>query len=78
MRVAYGEAIRLLEEVQAWTDLGETHVEFAQALRAEGDHEAAEQELARADEIFASIGAAEASEAIWATRPGLAPPTPSS
>jgi hypothetical protein len=62
--------------VQAWTDLGETHVEFAQALRADGDHEAAALELAHADEIFASIGAAEASEAIWATRPGLAPPTP--
>ena len=78
MRAGYRAAIRLLEEVQAWTDLGETHVEFAQALRADGDHEAAQEELAHADEIFASIGAAEASEAIWATRPGLAPPTPSS
>ena len=42
------------------------------SLRAVGDHEAADRELALADEIFASIGAAEASAAVWEARPPAA------
>ena len=72
MRAGYGAATRLLEELAAWLDLGETLIEFAVSLRAVGDHAAADRELARADEIFASIGAAEASAAVWEARPPAA------
>ncbi len=72
MRAGYGEAVRLLQEMQTWLDLGETHIEFAVSLRAVGDHEAADRELARADEIFASIGAAGATAAVWEARPPAA------
>ena len=75
MRAGYSDAIRLLEEVQTWLDLGETHVEFSVALRAAGDVRGAERELERADEIFGRIGAARASDAVWAerARPKAAP-----
>ena len=69
MRAGYREAVRLLEEMQTLLDLGETHIEFAVQLRAVGDPRAADRELALADEIFASIGAAEASEAVWEATP---------
>ena len=72
MRAGYSEAIRVLESVQAWMDLGETHIEFAVTLRADGDESAAVRELAKADEIFAAIGAAEASAAVWEARPPAA------
>ena len=72
MRAGYSEAVRLLEEMQTLLDLGETHIEFAVQLRAVGDHEAADRELALANEIFASIGAADASAAVWEARPPAA------
>jgi tetratricopeptide (TPR) repeat protein len=72
MRASYSEAVRLLEEVQTWLDLGETHIEFAVSLRAIGDNEAADRELALADEIFASIGAAGSAAAVWEARPPAA------
>jgi len=72
MRAGYSEAVRLLESVQTYIDLGETHIEFAVSLRAIGDHDAADRELAAADVIFASIGAAEATAAVWEARPPAA------
>jgi len=72
MRNGYRDAVRLLEEMQTLLDLGETHIEFSVQLRAFGDRAAADIELARADEIFASIGAAEAREAVWEARPPAA------
>ena len=72
MRAGYREAIRLLEEMQTLLDLGETHIEFSVQLRAFGDTAAADRELALADTIFASIGAAEASAAVWEARPPAA------
>ena len=69
MRTGYRDAVRLLDEMQTLLDLGETHIEFSVQLRAFGDAAAAELELARADEIFASIGAAAAREAVWEARP---------
>jgi class 3 adenylate cyclase/tetratricopeptide (TPR) repeat protein len=72
MRAGYREAVRLLEEMQTLLDLGETHIEFSVSLRAIGDHQAADRELAVADEIFASIGAADASHAVWEARPPAA------
>ena len=72
MREGYRDAVRLLEEMQTLLDLGETHIEFSVQLRAFGDAAAADLELALADEIFASIGAAEAREAVWEARPPAA------
>ncbi len=72
MRAGYSDALRLLGEMQTLLDLGETHIEFSVQLRAFGDEPAAERELALADEIFASIGAAEAREAVWEARPPAA------
>jgi tetratricopeptide (TPR) repeat protein len=72
MRAGYRDAVRLLEEMQTLLDLGETLIEFSVQLRADGDNAAADRELALADEIFASVGAAEASAAVWAARPPAA------
>jgi hypothetical protein len=72
MRDGYVAAARLLEELEAWLDLGETLIEYSVQLRADGDSAAADHELAHADEIFASIGAAEASAAVWEARPPAA------
>ncbi len=72
MRAGYIEAGRLLEELEAWLDLGETLIEFSVQLRADGDHADADRVLARADGIFATIGAAEASAAVWEARPPAA------
>jgi class 3 adenylate cyclase/tetratricopeptide (TPR) repeat protein len=72
MRAGYSEAVRLLESVHTYIDLGETHIEFAVSLRAIGDHGAADRELTAADAIFASIGAATATAAVWEARPPAA------
>ena len=72
MRAGYIAAAELLEDLSAWLDLGETLIEFSVSLRAVGDHSAADRELARADEIFASIGAAKATAAVWVAHPPAA------
>jgi tetratricopeptide (TPR) repeat protein len=57
MSDAFDDAISALEGIQAWLDVGEAHLAYADALATMGDDVGARRHLSRTNEIFASIGA---------------------
>ena len=54
---SFAEALRLLEDQQLWTDIGETRILLARAMRSFGDLAGARTELERARALFARMEA---------------------